>query len=128
MSGSTRSSFSPRAATTSPPTTISYSSGSLLDGVRRGERDATPALLDLLLRAGDVREKGIAASVDGTAAETPQALLEELDQAAGSPAPKVRRSRDSGAMPTVVGAGRTVRVALKTESVLKGARALLVLR
>jgi two-component system chemotaxis sensor kinase CheA len=100
----------------------------LLDVLRKGERDAAPAVLDLLLRAGDALEKGIAAAVEGRAAEPPQTLLEELDGAAGGPAARVsRRSRDSGAMPAI-GAGRSVRIVLRTEAVLKGARALLVLR
>jgi len=100
----------------------------LLDVLRKGEKDATPALLDLLLRAGDVLEKGIALSAERGSTETPQPLLDELDGAAGTPAPQARRSRDSGAMPTIVGAGRTVKVVLATEAVLKGARAMLVLR
>src|SRR5512147_686426 len=31
----------------------------LLDALRKGEKDATPALLDLLFKAGDALEKGI---------------------------------------------------------------------
>ncbi|MFI5213293.1 MAG: chemotaxis protein CheA [Gemmatimonadales bacterium] len=100
----------------------------LLDMLRKGEKDATPAVLDLLLRSGDALEKGIAASVEGQAAEPPAAVLEELDRAAGGAAQRPsRRSRDSGAMPAI-GAGRLVRIVLRTEALLKGARALLVLR
>src|SRR5436853_7903501 len=38
----------------------------LLDLLRKGERDASPKVLDLLLRAGDALELGIAQAVDGT--------------------------------------------------------------
>jgi two-component system chemotaxis sensor kinase CheA len=101
---------------------------SLLDVLRKGERDATPQVLDLLLRAGDALEKGITTAVEGGAAEPPPLLIEELDRAAGGPAaPPPRRPRDSGAMPAL-GAGRLVRIVLRTEAILKGARALLVLR
>jgi two-component system chemotaxis sensor kinase CheA len=101
---------------------------SLLDMLRKGERDATPAVLDLLLRAGDALEKGITTAVEGGAAEPPAVLIEELDRAAGGPAARPpRHSRDSGALPAL-GAGRLVRVVLRTEAILRGARALLVLR
>ncbi|MFI5280237.1 MAG: chemotaxis protein CheA [Gemmatimonadales bacterium] len=107
---------------------LSHRIENLLDVLRKGERDASPAVLDLLLRAGDVLEKGIGASVEGEPFAPPTALLEELDRSAGGAAPRPsRRSRDSGAMPAI-GAGRQVRVVLRTEALLKGARALLVLR
>src|SRR5207237_8322843 len=62
---------------------LSHRIENLLDGLRKGERDATPQVLDLLLRAGDALEKGIAAAVEGVGLATPAGLLEEIDQASG---------------------------------------------
>ena len=100
----------------------------LLDALRNGEKDATPALLDLLFKAGDALEKGIAAAVDGKSADAPVSLLEALDKAAGGTG--ARRPSGPAPMPVVAaaGPGRLVRVALRADSSLKGARALLVLR
>lgn len=103
----------------------------LLDVLRKGERESEPAVLDLLLRAGDALEAGIGSAVEGREDAASAQLLAELDRAAGGPvvhAP-ARRSRDSGAMPVPpAGAGRLVRVTLRSEASLKGARAMLVLR
>ena len=100
----------------------------LLDALRKGEREAPPALLDLLFRAGDALEQGIGRAVDGKSAEAPAALLEELDRAAGGTG--TAAPRPSGPVPAIAvgGTGRLVRVALRTDSSLKGARALLVVR
>jgi two-component system chemotaxis sensor kinase CheA len=99
----------------------------LLDVLRKGEQEPTPALLDLLFKAGDALEKGITAAVDGAAAPAPAALLESLDKAAGGGA-----KRPSGPVTASVaaaaGPGRLVRVVLRADSALKGARALLVLK
>jgi two-component system chemotaxis sensor kinase CheA len=99
----------------------------LLDVLRKGEKDATPALLDLLFKAGDALEKGIGAAVDGKPGTAPASLLEQLDRAAGGTR---RPGAASAAPPAVVaaGPGRLVRVALRGDSALKGARALLVLK
>ncbi len=100
----------------------------LLDGLRKGERAATPQVLDLLFRSGDALEQGIALAVDGRGGEAPAALYAELDEASGGPPePGARASRDS--IPVLAaGSGRAVRVVLRTEASLKGARALIVLR
>ncbi len=108
----------------------------LLDGVRRGERAATPALLDLLFRSADALERSIAESVAGADASPGVVpVMAELDAAAAVPVPPAgtppRESRPSlPAIPagTGPGKGRLVQVALRAEAVLKGARALLVLR
>ena len=104
----------------------------LLDLLRKGERDATAKLLDLLLRSGDALEKGIGDAVDGRPDEAPADLLAELDAAAaggkaaaGSETARVSRASLETAAP---GAGRLVRIHLRPEASLKGARALLVLR
>jgi len=99
----------------------------LLDVLRKGEKDATPAVLDLLFKAGDALEKGIGSAVDGRPGDAPVALLEALDKAAGGAG---RRPSGPAAAPVAVaaGPGRMVRVVLRADSSLKGARALLVLR
>jgi two-component system chemotaxis sensor kinase CheA len=101
----------------------------LLDVLRKGEKDATGPVLELLFASGDALEQGIQAAVNGAPAAAPAELLEAVDRAAGgrgTPAP--RRSRESVSLPLIAGPGRTVRIALRAEASLKGARALLVLR
>jgi len=99
----------------------------LLDALRKGEKDATPALLDLLFKAGDALEKGISAAVDGHPSDAPVALLDALDTAAGGGA---KRASGPATAPVVAaaGSGRLVRVVLRADSSLKGARALLVVK
>jgi len=106
---------------------------SLLDGVRRSERTANAAMLDLLFRAADALERAIAESVaGGDAAPGVALLLAELDrEAAAGPAAPVRESRPS--VPVILpqtgpGKGRTVQVTIRADAQLKGARSLLVLR
>jgi len=106
---------------------------SLLDSVRRSERAANAAMLDLLFRAADALERAIAESVaGGDPAPGVAALLAELDrEVAAGPAAPARESRPSAPVilpQTGPGKGRTVRVTIRAEAQLKGARALLVLR
>jgi two-component system chemotaxis sensor kinase CheA len=106
---------------------------SLLDGVRRSERAANAAMLDLLFRAADALERAIAESVaGGDPAPGVAALLAELDrEVAAGPAAPARESRPSAPVilpQTGPGKGRTVRVTIRDDAQLKGARALLVLR
>jgi len=108
----------------------------LLDALRKAEREPTPALLELLFRAGDALEKAIGVAVAGGEARVPAATLEELDRAAtalGGTTAAERVSRSSllasvpeGALPA--GAGRLIRVALRPDAPIKGARAVLVLK
>ena len=114
---------------------VSHRIENLLDLLRKGEREATPALLDLLFRSGDALEKGIAAAVESRAASAPEELLAELDEAAGGAVgSSPRRLLDAIPMPVAAGAaaaagaGRLVRLALRSEAPLKGVRALLVLK
>lgn len=100
----------------------------LLDALRKGERDATPALLDLLFRSGDALERGIGAAVDGKPSGAPAALLADLDRAAGGTGGAARPSMPVPMAAAAAGPGRLVRVALRADSALKGARALLVLK
>ena len=103
----------------------------LLDGVRRGERSATPQLLELLFRSADGLERAVGESVQGgDAAAAVAPILAELDAAAAAPAPgraPTRPSRPSLPVP-LPGKGRPVRITLRADAALKGARALLVLR
>jgi len=110
---------------------------SLLDGVRRSERAANAALLDLLFRAADGLERAIAESVaGGDPAPGVAALLAELDReaaagqaaAAAAPAREPRPSAPVLPPQSGPGKGRTVRVTIRADAQLKGARALLVLR
>jgi len=113
----------------------------LLDGVRRNERAATPAMLDLLFRSADALEKAVGESVAGSDASAAVApLLAELDAEAASPAtgpgakPAPAPAREARPSAPVIlpqtgpGKGSTVRVVLRADAQLKGARALLVLR
>ncbi len=119
---------------------LSHRIENLLDLLRKGEREATPPVLDLLLRAGDAMEQGIADAVDGRAGEAPPTLLAELDVAAGTgdrgpgtgdrtaSGTPVRGPRSPVPGPRSPESGRLVRIGLRQEASLKGARALLVLR
>ena len=101
---------------------------SLLDVLRRGEKDPAPAVLDLLFRSGDALEKAIGQAVDGKAAKPPAKLLAELEKAAGGVAAGPQRASTDVLAAPVGGTGRLVRLTLRSEASLKGARALLVLR
>jgi two-component system chemotaxis sensor kinase CheA len=108
---------------------------SLLDELRRGGRPATPALFELLFRAADALERAIGDAVEGREASGQvRAVIEELDRES-APGRKGGRAARKGAaaapdrptsLPT--GAGRVVRVTLRPDAPIKGARALLVLR
>jgi len=101
----------------------------LLDLLRKGEREASPAVLDLLFKAGDALEKGIAGAVEGRSVEAPEELLAAIDAAAGaSGAAVAARPRESQPVAVAPGAGRVVHVELRREAPLKGVRAMLVLR
>jgi two-component system chemotaxis sensor kinase CheA len=109
---------------------LAHRTENLLDVLRKGGREAAPPLLDLLFRAGDALERAIAAAVEGREEAAPAALVEELDRAAagGSPAAPAAAPAPAPAPAAPEGAGQLVRVALRADAVLKGARALLVLR
>lgn len=119
-----------------PVADLAHRVESLLDGVRRGERTVTPAMLELLFRSADALERAIGESVSGADAAAGVApVLVELDAAAALPAPAAgearRESRPSAPVilpGTGPGKGRSVQVVLRGDAVLKGARALLVLR
>ena len=106
----------------------------LLDLVRRGERAASPALFDLLFRSADALDKAVQDAVAGRESSA-GALLAELQKHAGGGAAPVPGARpapgpaaQAGGQAPASGRGRAVRVTLRADSPLKGARALLVLR
>ncbi len=108
---------------------------SLLDVVRRGERPATPAVLELLFKSADALERAVGEAVAGRDDPAPlAALVAQLDReahgaqgtAAGpAPAPAPVAELLPGVAP---GRGRLVRVTLRTEAALKGARAYVALK
>jgi len=118
-----------------PVADLAHRVENLLDGVRRNERAANAAMLDLLFRAADALERAISESVaGGDPAPGVAALLAELDrEAAGGGGtagpPRSQRPSEPVILPgTGPGKGRGVVVVLKADAVLKGARAVLVLR
>ena len=108
---------------------LAHRTENLLDVVRRGKAAVTPAQLDLLFRAADALERAVAGAVAGRDDPAPLAgLAADLDAevaraSPGGAAPRVPRPAPAAA----AGPGRTVRVALRDDAALKGARALLVL-
>lgn len=120
---------------------LAHRAENLLDALRKGEKLATGATLDLLFRSADALEQGIAAAVAGSAFDA-AALLGELDAAVV--VKKSRRKRkvegedrgeggDEGERAPLergqpAGEGRVVRVALRADAPIKGARAVLVLK
>jgi two-component system chemotaxis sensor kinase CheA len=113
---------------------LAHRAENLLDAVRRGEKEPTPALIELLFRAADALERSVSDAVAGRrGGESEAALLAELDRASGVAGPARARGRRR-AVPAAPAAmladdrGRVVRVTLKADASLKGARALLVLK
>ena len=107
----------------------------LLDRLRKGERQASPEVLDLLLRSGDALEKSISAAVAGRAGQADAALLGELEAGAGdrvpgagSPGTPDTRHPTPDIRHPAPGTGRLVKITLRREASLKGARALIALK
>jgi len=115
----------------------------LLDVLRRGERPMSPPLFELLFRSGDALERAIGDATSGRDATAAiAAVLAELDREgaahpAGGAAGPAGPAGPAGAAgpapvtaehPLAAGAGRMVRVALRPDTPIKGARALLVLK
>jgi len=116
-----------------PVADLAHRVENLLDGVRRNERVANAGMLDLLFRAADALERSIAESVaGGDPAPGIAPLLAELDlesAPAGAEPSRGPRPSEPVILPgTGPGKGRIVAVALKADAVLKGARAVLVLK
>lgn len=113
---------------------LAHRAENLLDALRRGEQAPDQAVLDLLFRTLDRLEQTISAAVRGQPAKPPDDLGLELDRVAAG----LTERRRSGPLPAVAasppdvtaaptGPGRLVRVVLRPDAQLKGARATVVL-
>lgn len=112
---------------------LAHRAENLLDLLRRGEGAVTEESLELLFRAADVLEQASEAAVAGREDEVETAdVLQGLDRLAGTMERRVARPSGSRpAAPMVARAeagGRGVRIALRQETQLKGARALVIVR
>jgi two-component system chemotaxis sensor kinase CheA len=113
---------------------LAHRTENLLDVLRGGSRVASPELLDLLFSAADALDRAIVEAVNGRDdLASYRELLAKLDKEAGSAAP-AQGPAPAGVPATApqpmgpAGKGRLVRVTLRSEAPLKGARALLVLK
>jgi len=103
----------------------------LLDILRSGDHQVTEELFELLFRAADALEQTVDAVVSGKAGDVEASeLMEAIDGVTQALAPKAkRRSRPSlQTVSPLEGAGLWVRVTIDPNSMLKGARAAVVLR
>jgi len=112
--------------------TISHRVETLLDRYRRHPAPVSPEVLDLLFRAADALEEGVEAAVGGAKPGfDPSELVAQLDAVAVELAPADEpESADRVSLPAITSptlGGRTVRVVIRPDAALKGARALIVL-
>ncbi|HVO36276.1 MAG TPA: chemotaxis protein CheA [Gemmatimonadales bacterium] len=115
---------------------LAHRTENLLDVLRRSAAPVTEPQLELLFRAADTLERAVAAAVAGHPADPAAAALStELDAevARTEPAAQERRRASRPSLPVVLpGAGPAkgpvVRVVLRADAPLKGARATLVLQ
>jgi two-component system chemotaxis sensor kinase CheA len=112
---------------------LAHRTENLLDLLRRGQRAATEESVELLFRAADALEEASEAAVVGHEGEVDVTeLVRAIDRVAGAMEQVVERpaaARPSA--PHLTGsaeAGTRVRVVLRPEAPLMGARALLILR
>jgi two-component system chemotaxis sensor kinase CheA len=115
-----------------PVSDLAHRAEDLLAVLRGGAQPIEPAQLELLFRTADALESAVAAAVAGRA-ESPRdpglaaALDEEVARLERSGARNAPQP-PTAAPPPPAGRGPTVRVALRADASLPGARALLVLR
>lgn len=111
--------------------TIAHRVENLLDQLRERREEVSAETLELLFRAADVLEESVERAVEGEGPTVdPSEILADLDQiAAKLQKSKRRRSQPRISQPDLpaAGGGREVRVVIRTDAPLKGARALLVL-
>jgi two-component system chemotaxis sensor kinase CheA len=111
---------------------LAHHAENLLAVLRGGSQPIAPAQLELLFRAADALESAVGAAVAGRAdAPTDASLAAALDEEVARLEPAGPRPgpRPPAAVPPPgPGKGPAVRVALRAETALPGARALLVLR
>lgn len=125
---------------------LAHRAESLLDAIRTGRLAARPDYVDVLLRTVDALEAGIAAPATDALSATETQLLGLLESAAlgaaprekegAAPAKRLAKPKGRGLGASKSGATNpapdarqlVVRVALKTDAMMRGARALLALR
>ena len=114
---------------------LAHRAETLLDALRRGSAVVTADILQLLFRTVDLLERSVELSVAGREGELDvAAVAAELEQASARIAPRAPRA--PAAAPAAVaapvaaaaGEGRLVQVTIRPDSLLKGGRALIVLR
>jgi two-component system chemotaxis sensor kinase CheA len=120
-----------------PVAELAHRMENLLDALRQGRASAGPETFQLLFRAVDALGRGVEDTAAGRLAPDDPALCAELDAAA---APAVvnrpRRTRGGPAAPQAAARlrkngnarVRPVQVALRSDAVMRGARAVLVIR
>jgi two-component system, chemotaxis family, sensor kinase CheA len=110
---------------------LAHRTENLLDLVRRGKTPVTPGQLDLLFRAADALERAVAEAVAGRDDPAPYAAVAaalDVEVSRAGPSPGAVRPSLPVVLPgTGPGKGVAVRVTLRADAALKGARALLVL-
>ena len=116
---------------------LAHRTETLLDALRRGSAAVTDDLLQLLFRTVDLLERSVELSVVGREGELDvAAVAAELEQASARIAPRAARAAaplpvapSPLVAPTAAAEeGRLVQVTLRPDAVLKGGRALIVLR
>ncbi len=112
---------------------LAHRAENLLDVLRRAGAAVTGPQLELLFRSADALERGVADAAGGRPGAVAEPVGAELDAEVARLEPQLagprRASRPS--VPVVLpgaGKGPQVRVTLREDAVLKGARALLVLK
>ena len=108
---------------------LAHHTENLLDGLRTGEKKAAEDTIELLFRAADALEHAIDASVAGRSTHVATDLIGALDAAAGGLGVEQRRPSVAVAATSVPseGPGIAIQVVVAPDSVLKGARAAVVL-
>ena len=117
---------------------LAHRAENLLDALRRGPDTITDDVLQLLFRTVDLLERSVELSVVGREGELDvAAVAAELETASARIAPRAGRAAAAAAPAIVVppaapvaavGEGRLVQVILRPEAMLKGGRALIVIR
>jgi two-component system, chemotaxis family, sensor kinase CheA len=120
---------------------LAHRAENLLDALRRGPAAVTDDVLQLLFRTVDLLERSVELSVVGREGELDVAVVAaELEKASARIAPRAGRAATPAAAVTTpvpvesatpsvsAGEGRLVQVTLRPDALLKGGRALIVLR
>ncbi|MCU0621828.1 MAG: chemotaxis protein CheA [Gemmatimonadales bacterium] len=109
---------------------VAHQAESLLDAIRAGRVAVQPEHFELLFRAVDLLQDGIEGTASGRSADRPESLLRALERAAtGRGAPANVTAEFAAVVPAPARRPQLeVRVAVRSDAALRGARALLALR